>query len=237
MKRYNNIRIMIGCVVCVMVILAAITVVLPEAQAQETQETQEGQEKKEAKEKLSGFPELKNLVKDMQSKIDKASDKLADANRPPEVIIGELAELIHIASGAKGELDEGGKLFEELKKAIQTTEAKQKEYKDKSNDPQISAKIRQRYDRLAVRFETLGEELYDRQILINRQRDDLGKHIKEWTDEKGFIADLITAGMLEDANQALIEVLDSVKAVNESFTTFAKDFTGEELEAEPAPEK
>lgn len=194
-----------------------------------TMQAQE-QSQEQTPEKPGNIQDLENRVKAMQAAINDAAQKLEIANRPPDERIKELEELIGVAQDALNNLSEGGDLFEALATAIKTTEDKKKEWNDKANDPKISAKVRVNYDRLKVRFEKLAEELFDKQILINQQRDELGKHIKEWGDQKMYIADLILADDLAMANEALLDVLNSVKDVNESFNEFAGKFTGEPQE-------
>ncbi len=215
---------MVGVVVLIMLTVASVVLFSNAVQAQDQPQEQP---QEQAPEKPGNIENLETRVKAMQAAINDATQKLEIANRPPDERVKELEELIGVAQNALDNLSEGGELFDALATAIKTTEDRKKEWKDKANDPSISAKVRGNYDRLAVRFENLVEELYDKQILINRQRDELGDHIKEWGDQKMFISDLILADDLTMANEALLDVLNSVKSVNESFNEFAGKFTGE----------
>lgn len=178
--------------------------------------------------KKSGIEAIEIRVKTLRESIQLASEQLEAATQDQSVRLQRLDDVILAAKTAMGELNDGGELFDLLKKAIEDTEEKQKKYKEKSVDPNVSAKIREQYDKLGRRFGDLINQLYDKKILINKQRGELEETLKEFTDQRDFFADLIQANELEAANDTLLMVLESVKELNTSFNDFAGKFVGEQ---------
>ncbi len=178
--------------------------------------------------KKSSIDEIEVRVKTLSEAIQLASEQLKAATQDDSVRLQHLDDVIGAAKSALGELNDGGELFDMLQQAIQDTEEKQKKYKDKSVDPNVSAKIREQYDKLSRRFGDLINQLYDKKILINKQRGELEDTLKEFTDQREFFADLMKANELEAANDTLLMVLESVNDLNSSFNDFAGKFVGEQ---------
>ncbi|HMP75062.1 MAG TPA: hypothetical protein PKE12_02085 [Kiritimatiellia bacterium] len=178
-----------------------------------------------------GMDDVEARVKAMQDSIKNAFTQFQRANSSPDEKMVRLDKLLVAIDSSLAELREGGPLHKEIGKAITHSEAIQSKYKNKTTDPNIEAKIRERYQKLADKIALEINQLYQRRMVLNQAISELDKQRAGLTQERDFIVDLITIDEITEANAALLEVVDSVKAVVDSINRFA-----ENIVATPAPE-
>lgn len=178
-----------------------------------------------------GMDEVEARVKTMQDAIKAAVTQFQRANGPTSEKMARLDKVLAVIDASLAEISENGPLYQEIGKAMKTSEALQAKYKDKATDPKIDAKIREKYQGLTNKLGTTINGLYERRMVLGDTRTDLEKRRGGLNQERDFIADLITADEMDIANQALLDVIDSVKGVVTSIDQFAENIT-----ATPAPE-
>ena len=183
-------------------------------------------EAKPATEKKSEFDEIRAKVKEMQELITNSAAKFAKAaNGSAKDRIAQLDGVIATIDSSLKELGENGKLYQNISTAIAVAEQKQKYYKDKASDPKVDGKIREGYDKLSRNFETQLSSMYDKKILLSKEAANLTAKKNSLGQQKDFVADLIQADEMQAANDALIEVIASVKGVADAIDNFAGQMT------------
>ena len=198
-------------------------------QGQSQEETQENPEKDKTE-----LEQLEDQVLQMQTDINVAIQALEKVSQGShQERLDRLDAFLKVAQGSLDELSDGGTLYETLKEAIAKTDEARQRNDGNANDPQISAEVRQRYTKLVNRLADRIEDLYEKKTMIEGQREQLDKNIRQWNDEKDFIAELILVDDLDAANAALLDVFNSVKDVNTSMEDFANKMLGKEPPAKP----
>jgi hypothetical protein len=120
---------------------------------------------------------------------------------------------------------EEGELLQCLQAAIEDTEKKQIEYKEKAVDPNISVKVRAQYEQLAQRFNDLVGTLYDKKIILQRRSAAWEKNVQEWRDHADYIADLLQIGEFPSAEDEWRAMWESI---NSSLGEFDNSWGGDE---------
>lgn len=172
-----------------------------------------------------GMDEVEARVKTMQDSIKAALSQFQRANGLPSEKIARLDKVLAVIDASLSEIGDNGPLYKEIGKALEISETLQTKYKDKSTDPKIEAKLREKYQKLADKSADNINALVERRMVLGKTRGDLEKRRVGLNQERDFIVDLITADEIDAANQALIEVIDSVKAVVVSIDKFAENIT------------
>ena len=185
-----------------------------------------------------GTKKIESHVKNMQKAIQDAIEKLDVVSEVShEERIQRLENFLTVAKNSLTGLSDGGELFDALEEAVGKTEEARQEAKKRSSDPEIPARIRDKYAAVERELAESKDDLYDKKILIDNQRGKLEVTIKEWEAEKDYYAYLIMLDEIAQANEALIEVINSAKGLNDSINSFAVDMGFEsEEEAETQPE-
>lgn len=179
---------------------------------------------KTASEAPKGMEQIDQRAKAMQESIKKAVEQFQKANNSTrEEKLARLDKVLSTIDSSLTEIGENGPLYAEINKAVKTSEEQQKKYKDKTTDPTLDAKIRERYQKLADKIGKNINDLYERRIVLGKTRTDLEKRKNGLTQEKDFIVDLITADDIGAANEALLQVIDSVKGVAQAIDDFASN--------------
>lgn len=85
--------------------------------------------------------------------------------------------------------------------------------------------LRDKYNSLVQKAQKNINELYDRKVLLSKQRDELKQRLKELAQNKEFIVDVMEQNEIELASQELLAVIDSVRKVNSAIEQFAEAMT------------
>lgn len=179
-----------------------------------------------AKSSSTSSDELGSRVKTMQASIQKATDKLKNAGKSSAEQTKALdAVAQEVQSALKEVSPAGGGMYDELQKRIKESESNIKMWQDKSLDPKISGQMQQKYNDLAQRLSRSKDELYKNQISLDNQRNALQKKLQEVNENKEFVAALLQANDLEDANKAIQDVVLSMNSVSKSFDDLLNKIT------------
>jgi len=170
-----------------------------------------------------GMDQVEERVKGMQESIKKAVEQFQKANGSANDKLARLDSVLASINNSLAEIGDNGPIYQEIAKAVKTSEEQQKKYKDKVTDPKIEAKIREQYQKLADKIGKNINDLYERRIVLGKARADLEQRKSSITQQKDFIVDLMTADDISAANEALLQVIDSVKGVVQSIDTFAEN--------------
>ena len=170
--------------------------------------------------------DLKNKVKSLQDNIQKATERLRSAGKSSAEQTKALDAVAQEVQGALKEVSpNGGGMYDELQKRIKETDAKVKAWQDKSLDTKLSGEMQQRYNALAQKLSTSKDNLYKSQIQLDNQRVELQKRLQSVNENKEYVAELLSANDLEEANKAVQEVVQSMSAVSKSFDDLLSKIT------------
>jgi hypothetical protein len=168
---------------------------------------------------------VEDKVKLLQESVKKATDRLQAAGKSGAEKIKQLENLAESVKSALQEVSPNGGLYTELKKSIDSTDARAKSYHDKSIDPKLSAETQLRYRTLENRFSGVKDKLYKGMMALDAQRVDLEKKLQAVVENKELVADLLAANDLEEANRAVLDVVKNMGSVNESFGDLLNSIT------------
>ena len=177
-------------------------------------------------------------VKQMQQDIADATEKLKKVSEGDlQTKHEELETVIGLAEQASLELQDDKELFQTLLVAIDKTKKLKEQSEERASDPNVDGEMRVKYNELANKLDKAITDLYEKKLLIGKQREGLSVTIKKLNDQSDYIALALAAMDVESANEALSTVLTSISDLNTSFLTFAKDMGVQvEQEAETQPE-
>ena len=169
----------------------------------------------------------KQLVQDhvanLAKAIDAAKSKLQQATASPAARQAQFDEMINTIQKAIAEVSDGGETFSVLSNAIQQSETKMKDYKNKMSDPNTSAKSQEIYQRLAEKFKRSSEELYRSKMSLNTRRSELADALKTAQEQKTLFIDMIQADQLLEANEAVKSLADAMSKVTNSINDMASE--------------
>jgi len=160
---------------------------------------------------------MADKIKLMQDSIQKATDRLKNAGKSGTEQINELEKMSQSVQEAVKEVSEGGSLHNELMKRISDTGAKAKAFHEKSTDPNTSASMQATYNKLEKVANDQKDKLYQTSIALQNEKSALEKTLKTVNENKTLVSDLISLKELEAANEAVMEVIGSMKSVNNGF--------------------
>jgi len=170
--------------------------------------------------------DLKNKVKSLQDNIQKATDRLRSAGKSSAEQTKALDAVAQEVQGALKEVSpNGGGMWDELQKRIKETDGKIKAWQDKSLDTKISGEMQQRYNALAQKLSKSKDNLYKSQIQLDNQRVELQKRLQSVNENKEYVAELLSANDLEEANKAVQDVVQSMSAVSKTFDDLLSKIT------------
>jgi hypothetical protein len=172
-----------------------------------------------------GMDLVEERTKAMQESIKKAVAQFQKANGSTNEKLARLDSVLNAIDNGLSELGENGPLYQDIAKAIKTSEDQKKKYVDKANDPKIEAKLREQYQKLADKISKNVNGLYENKIILSKQRTELEQRKTSLTQQKDFVVDLMTADDIEAANDALIQVIQSVQGVVKSIDDFAENMS------------
>lgn len=169
------------------------------------------------------FAELEKSVKNMSENIKAAAEqfeKMTSTSAKDRIV--KLETLLSTVNAALAELKEDGAFFKCIDLAIKDAENTMKSYKEKSTDPKISGKTREQYANLSSGFKKTMDSFYDKRKLITTERDNLAMTSKELLEQKDFIGDAMKIDEMKKANEALDNVIVSIKSVRQSMENLAE---------------
>jgi len=170
--------------------------------------------------------DMEDRVKALQDSIVKATDRLQNAGKSSAEKTKQLDALAESVQSALKEVSPNGGLYSELKKTIDSTEAKSKAWHDKSIDPNVSAQMQLKYRGLENKFSAAKDMLYKGMIALDAQRVDLEKRLKDVKENRDFVVEMMAAGDLEDATKAVLDVVSNMSSVNKSFDNLLQNISG-----------
>jgi len=162
-------------------------------------------------------------VANLAKSIEAAKAKLQQATANPEAREVQFDEMINTIQKAILEVSEGGETFSILGSAIQESETKMKDYKNKMSDPDTSAKTQEVYQRLAEKFKRSHDGLYGSRMSLNTRRSELEVALKMAQEQKTLFKDMIQAEELLEANEAVKELADAMAKVSNSISEMASE--------------
>lgn len=208
--------------IVIFVALILMVTLLTDVQGQENAQSSIPEKVSKTQPAGGAFKEIEQHVSNLQEKIEQATQELTEvAVSDHKKRLAKLEDFLVIVEKSLNGLGKGGKLFDALQQAIKNTEKAKETFKEKSSDPEKSSKTRNQYKQLMRKLDEEIEGLYDKKNLIDGQREDLRKTLKEWEENKEFIADCILVAQIESANNALTEVINGTKDLNKSIKDFA----------------
>lgn len=166
-------------------------------------------------------------VTNLAKSIETAKAKLQQATASPEAREVQFDEMIDTIQKAILEVSDGGETFIVLGAAIQESETKMKDYKNKMSDPNTSAKTQEVYQRLAEKFKRSNEGLYSSRMSLNTRRSELEVALKMAQEQKTLFIDMIQAEELLEANKAVNELADAMAKVSNSISDMASEMADE----------
>jgi len=170
--------------------------------------------------------DLKNKVKSLQDTSQIATDRLRSAGKSSAEQTKALDAVAQEVQGALKEVSpNGGGMYDELQKRIKETDGKIKAWQDKSLDTKISGEMQQRYNALAQKLSASKDNLYKSQIQLDNQRVELQKRLQSVNENKEYVAELLSANDLEEANRAVQDVVQSMSAVSKTFDDLLSKIT------------
>lgn len=175
---------------------------------------------------------VQDHVANLAKAIETAKAKLQQATSSTEARQAQFDEMISTIQKAIVEVSDGGETFTVLGTAIQQSEAKMKDYKNKMSDPNTSAKTQEVYQRLAEKFKRSSEELYRSKMSLNTRRSELDEALKTAQEQKTLFIDMIQADELLEANEAVKKLADAMAKVSNSINDMASEM-GSEKPAAP----
>ena len=182
-------------------------------------------------EKQSSAEQTKLLVQDhvanLAKAIESAKVKLQQATSSTEARQAQFDEMIGTIQKAIVEVSEGGETFAVLSTAIQQSETKMKDYKNKMSDPNTSVKTQEVYQRLAEKFKRSSEELYRSKMSLNTRRSELDDALKMAQEQKTLFIDMIQADELLEANEAVKKLAEAMSKVSNSINDMASEMGAE----------
>lgn len=183
-------------------------------------------------EELKNSPEKTKLmvqdhVANLAKSIETAKAKLQQATSSSEARLVQFDEMITTVQQAIAEVSDGGETFTVLNTAIQQSETKMKDYKNKMSDPNTSAKTQEVYQRLADKFKRSSEELYRSKMSLNTRRSELDDALKMAQEQKTLFIDMIQADELLEANEAVKQLADAMAKVSNSINDMASEMGAE----------
>lgn len=175
-----------------------------------------------------GSPEKTKLmvqdhVANLAKSIETAKAKLQQATSTPEARLVQFDEMITTIQKAIVEVSDGGETFNVLNTAIQQSETKMKDYKNKMSDPNTSPKTQEVYQRLADKFKRSSKELYNSKMSLNTRRSELDEALKTAQEQKTLFMDMIQADELLEANEAVKQLADAMAKVSNSINDMASE--------------
>ena len=184
-----------------------------------------------------GLDQIDERTKGMQAAITKAYEQFRLANGSADDKLARLDAVLAAIDGGLSQISENGPLYQEIGKAVQASEALQKKYKDKATDPNIEAKLREKYETLASKVGLSANKLIDHRIILNKQRTELEQRKVGLSQQKDFVVDLIMADDIAAANDALKDVVDSVKGLVDSIDAFTENISASSVAAPAGKEQ
>jgi len=160
---------------------------------------------------------MADKIKSLQDSIQKATDRLKNAGKSGTEQVSELEKMSQNVQEALKEVSKGGSLHSELEKRISETDAKAKLFHDKSTDSNTSGETQARYNLLEQKANAMKDKLYQSSIALQNERVALEKTLKMVNENKQIVADMIGLKELEAANDAINEVIGSMKSVDKGF--------------------
>jgi len=185
----------------------------------QTQEVKDSPEKT----KLMVQDHVANLAKSIET----AKSKLQQATSSSEARLVQFDEMITTVQQAIAEVSDGGETFTVLNTAIQQSETKMKDYKNKMSDPNTSAKTKEVYQRLADKFRRSSEGLYSSKMSLNTRRSELDDALKMAQEQKTLFIDMIQADELLEANEAVKQLADAMAKVSNSINDMVSEMGAE----------
>jgi hypothetical protein len=170
---------------------------------------------------------VQDHVANLAKSIETAKAKLQQATSNTEARLVQFDEMITTVQQAIVEVSDGGETFTVLNTAIQQSETKMKDYKNKMSDPNTSAKTQEVYQRLADKFKRSSEELYRSKMSLNTRRSELDDALKMAQEQKTLFIDMIQADELLEANEAVKQLADAMAKVSNSINEMASEMGAE----------
>lgn len=170
---------------------------------------------------------LEEKINGMKTSIEAAIGALGKANAPATERAARLDAVIASLDNSIAELGESGQLYGEIGKAVDGAKELQNKYKDKVLDPNIEARIREKYQILIDKSTQSVNSLVDKRMLLGKAHRDLQGRRNTMAQEKDFILDMIQADELAVANESLNGVLLSVRDVVRSIDDLAASVSEE----------
>jgi hypothetical protein len=182
-----------------------------------------GDAKSESKPVSGSTADIESNVKSLQESIKKATDSLQRAGQSGVEKQKALDQLSQTVQVALKEVSDGGSMYSELKRAIDATKAKATAYADKSVDPKVSPQMQLKYRQLNEKLTNESDQLYRSMITLDKQRVNLEGRLKQVNENKEYVADLIGANDLVEANKAIMEVVSSMSNLDKSFDSLLNE--------------
>ena len=183
-------------------------------------------------EEVKNSPEKTKLmvqdhVTNLAKAIETAKAKLQEATSSTDARQVQFDEMITTIQQAIVEVSDGGETFTVLSTAIEQSETKMKDYKNKMSDPNTSAKTQEVYQRLAEKFKRSSESLYHSKMSLNTRRSELDDALKTAQEQKTLFIDMIQADELLEANEAVKKLADAMAKVSSSINDMASEMGAE----------
>lgn len=173
--------------------------------------------------KVPGMEGVEQKVKELQNNVNLARGKLEKANANTTERQKEFDEVIAAVNGALVEVSPKGSVHEQLNTAIKTAEERAKYFKDKASDPKLKGDMQLKYQELSKKFEASNKGLYQAMMSLNNQRSSLQAKLEEVSQSKGLYVDLVQAQQMQEANEAVVAVVASMKDVDSALDSMMKN--------------
>lgn len=160
--------------------------------------------------------QVKKTVEDLKVSIASAVERLDKANQGThEDRVKELDALIADVKKALAEVTEGGQVHDKLSEAIKTTDTIVSDIRSKMTDPTKTTETQTRYQKLMRDAENQKTRLYQSQMAMSSARHMLEDRVKLLDENKELVVDYARLEQLEEANQAIISVVQNMNSVSD----------------------
>ena len=186
--------------------------------------------------KPPGLEGVEQKVKELQSNVSRAREKLEKANASPAERTKEFDDVISAVNGALVEVSPKGAVYEQINTAIKTSEERAKYFKDKASDPKLKGEMQLKYQDLSKKFESSNKGLYQAMMSLNNQRTNLQSKLEEVSQSKGLYVDLVQADQMVEANNAVIDVVTAMKEVDSALDSMMQNVNSKPETADTKPQ-
>lgn len=175
---------------------------------------------------------VQDHVTNLAKSIETAKAKLQQATSTPEARQVQFDEMITTIQQAIVETGDGGEIFNLVNAAIQQSEMKLRDYKNKMSDPDVSNKTQLLYQQIAEKFKKSNNDLLGSKLSLSKKRAELEEALKMAEEQKTLFIDMIQADELLAANEAVKQLAYAMTEVSNSINDMASEM-GTENPAAP----